>query len=72
MMAGKVFVGVEVAIEYAGRLKIVRINKSRYDHFAYRPDMGGLIGCFDEFNSIIWAVPLSVVRYIKNMEEGEW
>ena len=71
-MARKQFVGIEFAIDLGDRIKIVRVEKAKYDHFAYRPDMGGIVGCFDTFNSVVWAAPLSSVYYIKNMEEGEW
>lgn len=71
-MSRKQFVGIEFAIDLGDRIKIVRIEKTRYDHFGYRPDMGGIVGCFNEFNSVVWAAPLSSVFYIKNMEEGEW
>lgn len=71
-MARKPFVGIEFAISLGNSTKIVRVEKSKYDHFGYRPDMGGIVGCFDTFNSVVWAAPLSSVYYIKNMEEGEW
>lgn len=71
-MDRKPFIGIEFAIDLGDRMKIVRIEKTKYDHFSYRPDMGGLVGCFDEFDHIVWGTPLSSVVYIKNMEEGAW
>lgn len=66
---GKPFMGIEFGVDYNNKIIKVKVPKESYDHFAYRPDMN-MVGCFDEFNTIVWAAPIDRIVYVKNMEKG--
>lgn len=69
--SGKKFIGIEFGVYTGEKMAVVRVPKSKYDHFSYDPDKK-TFGCFDIFGKIVYAVPSEFCVYVKNMEEGAW